>query len=84
MIPAALVGVIAAVCTTVSFVPQVIRVYRTRHTRDLSLPMYIIFTFGVFAWTCYGFLVNSQPVIWANAITLVLCAYILAMKLRYK
>ena len=79
-----LVGVIAAVCTTISFLPQVIKVYRTRHTADLSLPMYAIFCFGVFMWTCYGVMMRSWPIIVSNAIVFVLCGYILSMKIRYK
>ena len=84
MIHAGLVGTIAAICTTISFLPQVIKVYRTKHTGDLSLPMYIIFSFGVFGWLCYGFITGFLPIIFANAITLVFCAYILMMKLKYK
>ena len=79
-----IVGTVAAVCTTISFLPQVMKVYRTKHTSDLSLPMYIIFSIGVFMWMCYGFLTGSLPIILANAITLVLCTYILAMKMTYK
>jgi MtN3 and saliva related transmembrane protein len=79
-----IVGTVAALCTTVSFFPQVIKIYRTRHTRDLSLPMYIIFSIGVFLWMCYGFLVHSVPIIVANAVIFVLTVYIMAMKLKYK
>ncbi len=79
-----LIGSIAAVCTTIAFLPQVIRVYRTKHTRDLSLPMYVIFCLGVFLWAWYGFLTHSLPIILANGLTLVLCAYILAMKIYYR
>lgn len=79
-----LIGTVAAVCTTISFLPQVIKVYRTKRTSDLSLPMYIIFSIGVFMWMCYGFLTGSLPIILANAITLVFCTYILAMKMTYK
>ncbi len=78
------IGTIAAICTTISFLPQVVKVYRTRHTSDLSLPMYIIFSFGVFLWMCYGFLTAFLPIILANAVTLVCCVYILAMKIKYK
>ena len=79
-----LIAGIAGACTTVSFLPQVIKVYRTRHTKDLSLPMYIIFSLGVLLWTRYGILINSWPIIIANGITLMLSVYILAMKIRYK
>jgi len=78
-----IVGTVAAVCTTVSFVPQVYKIHRTKMTRDLSAPMYCIFTAGVFAWMVYGLLVGSRPVIWANLVTLALCAYILVMKIRH-
>ena len=78
-----LIGYIAAFCTTFSFLPQAIRVIRTRHTRDLSLLMYVLFTFGVAAWLVYGILVSSWPVIVANAITLILALIILIMKLRW-
>jgi len=79
-----LLATIAGLCTTVSFLPQVIKVYRTKHTKDLSLPMYAIFLCGVFFWFEYGILINSWPVIIANGATFVLAAYILAMKIRYK
>ncbi len=78
------VGSIAAFCTTVSFLPQVIKIYRTKHARDLSLPMYIIFSIGVLLWVCYGILTRSLPIIAANGITFLLCIYILVMKIRYK
>ena len=79
-----LVGAVAAVFTTISFLPQVVKVYRTRHTSDLSMPMYIIFSMGVFMWMCYRFLTGSLPILLANAIVLVFCTYILAMKIVYK
>lgn len=79
-----LIGILAGICTTVAFLPQVAKIYRTKHTRDLSLPMYIIFSFGVASWTYYGVLTKSLPVIIANSITLTLCVYILFMKVKYK
>ncbi|MBN2453258.1 MAG: SemiSWEET transporter [Candidatus Omnitrophica bacterium] len=84
MMHADLVATIAAVCTTVSFLPQVMRVHRTRHTKDLSLPMYVIFSFGVLLWAYYGYLSDSWPIILANSITFVFSAYILAMKIRFR
>lgn len=77
-----LVGFIAAFCTTVSFLPQVARIMRTRHTRDISIFMYIIFSFGVSMWGIYGIMTSSLPIIAANGITLTLCIYIIAMKIR--
>ncbi|MDD5495830.1 MAG: SemiSWEET transporter [Candidatus Omnitrophica bacterium] len=78
-----LIGTIAAICTTISFIPQVIRIYRTRHARDLSLAMYLLLSFGVFMWMCYGLLIGSEPIIVANAVTLTLCLYIILMKFRF-
>lgn len=79
-----LIGSIAAFCTTISFLPQVLKVYRTKHTRDLSLPMYVLFLFGVMMWLHYGFLTDSLPIIIANAVTFFLCGYIIWMKIKHK
>ena len=79
-----LIASIAGICTTASFFLQVIKVYRTRHTKDLSLTMYIIFSCGVFLWFLYGASVHSWPVMIANGVTFILSVYILAMKLRYR
>jgi len=78
-----IIGTIAAACTTISFIPQVVKVYRTKHTRDLSLPMFLIFETGVFVWIYFGWLVGSRPVILANIIIGVLCLYIIFMKLKH-
>ena len=79
-----LLASVAAICTTVSFLPQVFKVHRTRHTKDLSLPMYVLFSFGVLLWACYGVVTQSWPMIIANIVTLLLSLYILTMKLKYK
>lgn len=78
-----LIGSIAATLTTVSFIPQVWRVWTTRHTRDISLGMYIAFTSGVALWLVYGILLNSWPIIIANSITVCLAGAVLAMKIRF-
>jgi MtN3 and saliva related transmembrane protein len=79
-----LIGTVAAILTTISFFPQVYKIYRTKHVHDLSLPMYIIFSTGVFLWFVYGLTIRSMPVILANGITFVSCLYILAMIIKYK
>ena len=76
-------GYVAATLTTVSFVPQVLQVYRTRSTRDVSLGMFLLFTAGVIAWLVYGILLNSYPVMACNGATLVLAGAILVAKLRW-
>ncbi|MDA0781980.1 MAG: SemiSWEET transporter [Rickettsiales bacterium] len=79
-----LIGIIAATCTTGSFVPQVIKIFKTKNTRDLSLSMYVLFTVGVSMWLIYGFMIDSLPVILANSVTLCLTSLVLFMKLREK
>jgi MtN3 and saliva related transmembrane protein len=77
------IGMTAAVCTTVSLVPQLIRVWRLRSAREISLAMFLIFSLGVFLWLVYGLCIHSTPVILANVVTLVLSLAILALKLRF-
>ena len=78
-----IIGMGAAICTTVAFFPQLILVYRTKQTRDLSLPTFILLTTGIFLWLVYGILLGSLPIILANSITFVGCLYILVMKIRH-
>lgn len=80
---ASAVGYAAAILTTISFVPQVLKVWRTRSARDVSLGMYSLFTLGIFTWLVYGVLIESWPVILANFVTLVLAGTVLAMKLKF-
>jgi MtN3 and saliva related transmembrane protein len=77
------VGGIAATFTTCSFIPQVLRVWRTKHTKDISLLMYTFFTAGVALWLTYGILLGAWPIIVANSITLLLAGTVLALKLRF-
>jgi len=81
---ATLLGLMAGLLTTVSFVPQVVRTWKTRSTGDISLVMFITFSAGIALWTVYGFLIQSLPVILTNSITFLLAAAILVMKIRYK
>lgn len=76
------IGSIAAICTTVAFVPQVVKSWRTRDLSGISLPMYTIFTLGVMLWLIYGILIGDWPVIVANAITTVLAGVVLLLKLK--
>ena len=77
------VGSMAALLTTVSFIPQVWKVWHTRHTHDISLGMYTLFTCGVALWLVYGLMLESWPIIIANCITLLLAGAVLVMKLRF-
>jgi len=78
------VGFFAAFCTTIAFVPQAIKVYKSKSTKDISLYMFLIFTVGVLSWLIYGIIISNLPVILANAATLALSLFILIYKLRYK
>jgi MtN3 and saliva related transmembrane protein len=81
MLDSSSVGFIAAVSTTLSFVPQVVQSYRSRDVSGISLGMYSFFTFGVGLWLVYGLMTRDWPVIIANALTLVLALSILALKM---
>jgi MtN3 and saliva related transmembrane protein len=76
-------GYAAAALTTVSFLPQAVKTIRSRDTSGISLLMYVVFTIGIGFWFCYGIVLHSWPMIVANAITFVLAATILALKLRH-
>jgi len=78
-----LVGSISAVLTTAAFVPQVLRVWRLRDAKDISLPTFAIFSVGLVGWVSYGTLVASIPVVVANALTLVLALVILGLKVKF-
>ena len=77
-------GYVAAVLTTISFVPQALLIIKTKDTKGISLPMYILFTIGVACWLLYGIYFGMIPVIIANFITLVLAIIILTFKIKYK
>lgn len=79
-----LIGFSAATLTTVAFVPQVVRAWRSRSTRDISLPMFLVLALGIGLWLIYGAMIGDLPLIVANGVTLVLVLMILVLKLRYK
>jgi len=78
-----LIGYLAALLTTLSFVPQAWHTFRTRDVRGISLGMYSVFTVGVALWLVYGVLLAAWPIVVANGVTLSLALTILVMKLRY-
>lgn len=83
MQPTDLIGGLAATLTTTAFIPQAWQIWRTRHTKDISLGMYIAFTCGVALWLLYGLLLGSWPIIVANSITVCLAGAVLVMKIRF-
>ncbi len=78
-----LIGLLAAALTTISYFPQVVKTVRTRHTKDISLLMYVILAGGLFLWFAYGVLLEDLPIMIANAITFVLALTILVLKIRH-
>ncbi len=79
-----ILGLVAATCTTIAFIPQAIKTIRTKHTKDLSLGMYALLTIGIILWLTYGVIKNDLPIILANGVTLVFAATILFLKIKYK
>ena len=79
-----IVGMAAGALTTISFLPQVIKTYRSRSSKDLSLGMLSLFTFGVFLWAIYGISLMKPAIIIANLLTLSLAVALLHAKFRFK
>lgn len=79
-----MIGSIAGILTTLAFVPQVIKVVKTKDTSSLSLGMYSMQVVGVFLWLIHGIVIHDMALIAANSVTLCLSAVILFHKLKYK
>jgi len=78
-----LLGLVAGMLTTIGFVPQLIRGYRTKRMGDVSLAMPIVLSIGMFLWLLYGLMKNDAPIIIWNAIALMLNLAIVLLKIRY-
>jgi len=78
-----LIGILAACLTTVAFTPQVVKAWRSRSTRDISLGMYLVLATGIVLWLIYGLMIGDAPLIFANAVTLLLVSIILYCKIRH-
>lgn len=79
-----LFGDLAAIGTTISFLPQAVKTIQTKNTIGISLPMYVLFTTGTLFWLIYGIMSGSLQVAIANAITFLFASIILIYKLKYK
>ncbi len=77
------IGLVAAVFTTISFLPQAIRIIKLKETRDISLWTYILLEGGIVLWLIYGIMLGKMPIILANAITLFFTSVILFLKIKY-
>lgn len=78
------IGLIAALFTTVSLFPQLIKVYKTKSAKDISTGMFTLFCGGVFLWVIYGILLNDFPIMIANSLAFVQAVVILIFKAKYK
>ncbi len=76
-------GFFAGFITTISFVPQVLRVYKNRSGRDVSLYMLLLLSTGTFLWLVYGLMLGSAPIVAANAVTFALVVLIYILKIYY-
>jgi MtN3 and saliva related transmembrane protein len=83
MSTATLIGLAAALFTTTAFLPQVIRAWRTRSTRDLSYGTFITYAIGLAMWLVYGLMIRDVPLILSNGTTFLLALTILGLKLRH-
>lgn len=79
-----MIGSIAGILTTLAFVPQVMKVIKTKDTSSLSLGMYSLQVLGVFLWLIHGIVIKDMALLVANAITFMLALIILGYKLKYK
>ena len=79
-----IIGLIAATITTLSFIPQLIKTWKLKETKDISLLMFITLGVGIILWIIYGFLLWDLPLILANSITFVFVLVILFFKFKYK
>ena len=75
------VGTIAAILTTLSFIPQATKIFKTKDTSAISLPMYLMFVAGIFSWVIYGIQISDLNLLIANIITLILSGIILIYKI---
>ncbi|MBD3748219.1 MAG: SemiSWEET transporter [Sphingobacteriales bacterium] len=78
-----IIGMLAAIGTTISFLPQALKIIKTKDTKSISLSMYILFVSGVLLWLIYGILKPDLPIMIANGITLILAGIILYFKIKY-
>lgn len=77
------IGLLAGILCTISFLPQVTKIFRTKRVEDLSLITFLMFTVGVFLWLVYGILIKQLPVILTNAAIFILSLLIVVMKIKY-
>jgi MtN3 and saliva related transmembrane protein len=79
-----ILGLVAGTLTTLSFLPQLLKAWKSRSTHDISIGMFSLLAVGITLWIVYGVVTSDLPVVVANAVTLVFVGLILTLKLRYR
>lgn len=79
-----LIGLTAGTLTTLAFLPQVIKTWKSKSARDLSIVMFSVFCLGTVLWLIYGIIIQQLPIILANAVTLALAGLLIFFKLKFK
>ena len=79
-----LLGLTAGTLTTMSLVPQAVKIWRSQSAKDISLGMFVTLVAGLLLWICYGFLISSLPVIIANIASFILASIILSLKIKFR
>jgi len=77
-------GLLAGFLTTIALLPQVVKSWKTKELKDISLPMFAIMNIGLLLWLIYGYLIGDLPLIFANGVSFVFAFTILILKIRYK
>ncbi len=77
------IGLLAGVCTTISFIPQMWRIHRTKQTRDLSLWAYVLLSVGLFLWVIYGVMDRAIAIVLPNVLVWIMSFYIIMMKIKH-
>jgi len=79
-----IIGLTAAAFTTVALFPQLIKIWKTKSTKDISTGMFMLYCSGVFLWFVYGVYISNSPIIIANSLAFIQALIILILKVRYK
>lgn len=77
------IGLLAALLSTIAMVPQVIKIYKTKNTKGLSLMTFVILSSAIFLWFIYGLLISAFPIIIGNGIGFILTIFIVVMKIKH-
>ncbi len=77
------IGLMAGALTTLAYLPQVVKTWKSKSTKDISVGMFISLCLGLLMWVFYGFSIHSMPVIVANIVSLVLVFTVLIFKIRF-